>query len=153
MDIGRTYRSCVLALSSACAGALLFTACTGSPSAPKSPQRPLPSAQQALAVSSARQVADRLTVGGFACTDWQPIRGSNGSTDMGSCRAGEVVISVYPTAQDAALAASMLSQVSGGLVVVDVVTAANWAINCGDLCGQVAAITGGVRVHVDATTP
>lgn len=139
--------------------AITFSACSGSDntrkSAPAQTQhRETPSVmpKPAARTPDAVTLAQRLTNSGVACTDWEPIhQPTNGAVDMGACRAGNLVVSVYETSAEAMNALPYMQEMVGDIDDVDLIIGSNWAINC-DIstteCEKIETVTGGVYFHL-----
>lgn len=101
---------------------------------------------------ASKQLADTLDAGGFACKDFKTIPNAiNSSIDMGSCVDGDVVISIFATAEATQLAPTDLYTTINGLQPIYVVIGPNWMINCGEMCAQIADITHGEHIMIEAT--
>lgn len=128
-------------------GILSLTACSHTKQA-EPVVAPAPAAQKYYAAS---QIAQVLTKTGFACNDFEAIPDSmNGAIDMGSCNAGNIVISIYATQQEAETQPTYLHTLLDGLQAVQMVVGPNWTVNCDLQCQPVEDITHGKYVYIAA---
>lgn len=115
-------------LIAACAAVALATGCSAhSPAA--SPAASAAPPADGGSYGSPRDIVAKITAAGVACSDYKPISGALEARDRGSCRDGNLVVSIYDREGDVEAHVENMRGLGLGLTML---TGRNWTVNWSD---------------------